>query len=490
MVACSARFMSSLRRERRPSCLALVTDAFGGTGGIAQYNRDFLAALAGSAIFSTVVVLPRHPGEPVELPRRITQTRPRGGRVLYAFGTMIAALRQRPAVVFCGHLHLAPLAAVIARLARARLIVQTHGIEVWRAPSRLRRLAVEATDLVLSVSRLTRAAVLAWADIPPERAVVLPNTVGDIFAPGDGSAPRAAWGLAEKTVLLTAGRLDERERYKGHDRVIAAIPELVKRGHDIFYLVIGEGTDRSRLSGIAARLGVAERVRFAGFVAPETLVDAYQMADLFVMPSAGEGFGIAFIEAMACGTPALGLAVGGACDALGDGELGTALGRDDDLAAAIDRMLTGPRACPRELADRTRARFGPGRIRLPAPPRPRTGLPPGMSERPLYGSEPVLVLEAGRAERHYWRDLWAYRELFAILAWRDVAVRYKQTVIGVAWAVVRPFLTMVIFTVVFGRLAKLPSEGAAPYPIMVFAGMLPWFLFSTILGEASSQSRR
>jgi homopolymeric O-antigen transport system permease protein len=98
----------------------------------------------------------------------------------------------------------------------------------------------------------------------------------------------------------------------------------------------------------------------------------------------------------------------------------------------------------------------------------------------------VLVLEPGRAERHYWRDLWAYRELFAILAWRDVAVRYKQTVIGVAWAVVRPLLTMVIFTVVFGRLAGLPSENAAPYPVMVFAGMLPWFLFSTILTEAST----
>src|SRR5271168_1146063 len=97
----------------------------------------------------------------------------------------------------------------------------------------------------------------------------------------------------------------------------------------------------------------------------------------------------------------------------------------------------------------------------------------------------VVVLEAGRAERHYWRDIWAYRELFAILAWRDVAVRYKQTVMGVAWAVVRPFLTMVVFTVIFGRLAKLPSEGGAPYPIMVFAGMLPWFLFSTILSQSA-----
>jgi lipopolysaccharide transport system permease protein len=102
-----------------------------------------------------------------------------------------------------------------------------------------------------------------------------------------------------------------------------------------------------------------------------------------------------------------------------------------------------------------------------------------------YSRSGVVVLEAGGAERHYWRDLWAYRELFAILAWRDVAVRYKQTVIGVAWAVVRPFLTMVVFTVIFGRLAKLPSEGGAPYPIMVFAGMLPWFLFSTILNQGA-----
>jgi lipopolysaccharide transport system permease protein len=97
-----------------------------------------------------------------------------------------------------------------------------------------------------------------------------------------------------------------------------------------------------------------------------------------------------------------------------------------------------------------------------------------------------MLLEPGRAERHYWRDIWAYRELFAILAWRDLAVRYKQTVIGVAWAVIRPLLTMMIFTVFFNRLANLPSEGNTPYPLMVFAGMLPWFLFSSILGDASN----
>jgi len=100
--------------------------------------------------------------------------------------------------------------------------------------------------------------------------------------------------------------------------------------------------------------------------------------------------------------------------------------------------------------------------------------------------EDVIVIEPGRHERNYWSDLWRYRELFRVLAWRDLAVRYKQTVIGVAWAVIRPLLTVVVFTVIFGRIAKLPSDGDAPYPLMVFAGMLPWTFFATGLSEASN----
>ncbi|QSJ15260.1 ABC transporter permease [Nostoc sp. UHCC 0702] len=99
-------------------------------------------------------------------------------------------------------------------------------------------------------------------------------------------------------------------------------------------------------------------------------------------------------------------------------------------------------------------------------------------------SEQTLVIEAGRSERQYWQDLWRYRELFYFLAWRDILVRYKQTAIGIAWALIRPFLTMVVFTVVFGKLAKLPSP--VPYPILVFAAMLPWQFFSSALGECSS----
>lgn len=98
----------------------------------------------------------------------------------------------------------------------------------------------------------------------------------------------------------------------------------------------------------------------------------------------------------------------------------------------------------------------------------------------------IIVLEPGRYARHDWGDLWRYRELFRVLAWRDLAVRYKQTVIGAAWAVIRASVTMLVFTIIFGRIAKLPSDGTAPYPLMVFAGMLPWTFFSTALSEASN----
>ncbi|MDB9347432.1 ABC transporter permease [Nodularia spumigena] len=96
-----------------------------------------------------------------------------------------------------------------------------------------------------------------------------------------------------------------------------------------------------------------------------------------------------------------------------------------------------------------------------------------------------LVIEAGRTEQKYWQDLWRYRELFYFLAWRDILVRYKQTAIGIVWALIRPFLTMVVFTVIFGRIANLPSEGA-PYPILVFSAMLPWQFFANSLSECSN----
>ncbi len=131
-----------------------------------------------------------------------------------------------------------------------------------------------------------------------------------------------------------------------------------------------------------------------------------------------------------------------------------------------------------------------GEVRFPSTSTARFGHVSGRgadgSASAFRAQKQRVVLEPGRADRTYWSDLWSYRELFLILAWRDVAVQYRQTIVGVAWAIIRPLLTMVVFTAVFGDLARLPSEGETPYAIMVMAGMLPWFLISTSLTNASN----
>ncbi len=345
-----------MNSPRQIRCLALVTDAFGGRGGIAQYNRDFLRALA--TLGAHIEVLPRWQHGPAHIPDRIRQASPKPRPSQYITSALWVGYCKPAEIVFCGHLWMAPVAALIAYLKRAKLIVQMHGTEAWTPPSFLWRRAVETADLVLCVSRYTRAHVLGWMRLSPERLAIIPNTVGDHFKPGDGvSALREKWAAAGQRVLLTVGRLNAKEQYKGHDRVIRALPKLVAQGHDIVYIVIGEGGDQSRLQSLAKHLGMTDRVRFLGGFAPMSLVDAYRAADLFVMPSTGEGFGIVFLEAMACGTPALGLDADGSRDALADGALGAVVS-EAELPNAIAYLLAAPRPDPWELHERVHGRFG------------------------------------------------------------------------------------------------------------------------------------
>jgi phosphatidylinositol alpha-1,6-mannosyltransferase len=335
--------------------LALVTEAYGGRGGIAQYNRDLLSALAPSM---RIAVLPRLAPDPAQnLPNGLWQGPALLSKFHYAVVSVWSALKSRPQVIFCGHLYMAPLAALAARITGAKLVIQLHGIEGWDAPSASRRKAVEGADLVLCVSRYSRAKLLSWAAIAPERVVVLPNTVGEQFHPGDRAAARARFGFGPEKVILSVGRLDPRERYKGQDRVIAALPELVAQGLDVRYVVAGAGDDRARLEELAAEMRVYNRVVFRGAVPSAELPDLYRAADLFALPSTGEGFGIVFLEAMACGTPALGLARAGALDALTDG---IALDRDGptDMAQGLKQALSTPASASSALSHAARARFG------------------------------------------------------------------------------------------------------------------------------------
>jgi phosphatidylinositol alpha-1,6-mannosyltransferase len=327
--------------------LALVTDAFGGQGGIAQYNRDFLSALAECEGVREVIILPRG-GEmsPDMLPCGLRQLRPVHQRVAYSCSALWAARRYGPFdLVFCGHLFMTPLAAAIARTLRARLWVQVHGVEAWEEPSPLHRRSIEAADLVTSVSRHTRRRLLEWVGISPDRVKVLPNTVDPRYQPGpkpDYLIERHA--VKGKKVLLTVSRLASSERYKGQDRVIRTLPPLLSKYPDIVYLIVGDGDDRPRLEALAVEQGVAEHVQFVGSVAPEKIPDYFRLSDVFVMPSTGEGFGIVFLEAMASGIHVIAGDQDGSRDALCDGALGTLVEPEscEELASAIAAALVDP----------------------------------------------------------------------------------------------------------------------------------------------------
>ncbi|MCS6781168.1 MAG: glycosyltransferase family 4 protein, partial [Geminicoccaceae bacterium] len=322
--------------------LALAQDGFGGFGGVARYDAAFLAALAQCERVDEVVVVARG-GSGKGRPARCRQFGPfpsKAAFVAAVFATVVRA--RRFDLVWCGHINLAPLALAVARGIGCPWWLQLHGIDAWKRPARLRAEAAERADLVLAVSRYTRERFLAWANIEPARVKVVPNTVEERFSPGPRSpALLARYGIEGRRVLLTVARLSKSDGYKGVDLVLCLLPELKDRIPNLAYLVVGDGDDRPRLERLARELGVAGQVRFVGRVPDEELVDHYRLADLFVMPSKKEGFGIVFLEAMACGVPALGLNVDGSVDPLSLEPLGHAVA-EPELASTIARLLADP----------------------------------------------------------------------------------------------------------------------------------------------------
>ena len=321
--------------------LALITDGFGGSGGIAQYNRDLINALMLCPGIERIVVLPRlGEADAAALPAGVRQLKSRRNAAAYSLAAITAALTQGPFdAVFCGHLHLAPLARLLASLLRVPLWLQLHGWEAWRAPRRFARRAAERADLITAVSRTTRSRCLAGCGVDPARVRVLPPTVAPCFGPGARSDELAArYGLRGQRVLLTVGRLDPDERRKGQDQVIRALPDILAAFPDVVYLIVGSGADRARLDALAREVGVADHVVFAGAVSAGELPQLYRLADVFVMPSTQEGFGIVFLEAAASELRVVGGNADGSGDALADGAIGTAIDPTD--VAALVRAVT------------------------------------------------------------------------------------------------------------------------------------------------------
>lgn len=332
--------------------LVLTTEAFGGHGGIAQYNRDLLNALCAIPECAKVFALPRlMPHKPGLLPSKLVYLEDGlRGKWAYALAAWRAA-QERCNLVVCGHINLLPVAALAAWRCAAPLVLFIYGIDAWQPHrSRLVNRLLRRVAHVISISEITRDKFSVWSGFPRERIHVLPNAIDLARFGVDPKNPvlEKRYGLAGKRVLLTLGRLSATERYKGFDEVLDLLPELLKSVPDLAYLIVGDGDDRERLQRKVQALGVADRVVFAGYIAELEKADHYRLADAYVMPGRGEGFGFVFLEAMACGVPVVASRLDGSREAVRYGELGIVVNPDDrkELRAGIVSALAQPKRIP------------------------------------------------------------------------------------------------------------------------------------------------
>ena len=253
--------------------------------------------------------------------------------------------------IICGHMNLLPMAVLVSQIRRLPLLVILHGVDAWtlHLPAAAKP-TLHAIDQFVAVSQYTKNRFLEWAPLTDEQGYVIPNCI-DTSRYGPGPKRKDLldrYDLENRTVLLTLGRLSSGEQYKGHDEVLEVLPKLADEISDLSYLICGDGDDRSRLEAKARRLGVEHRVVFAGYVAEEEKADHYRLADAFVMPGRGEGFGIVYLEAMACGVPVIASSADASREAVQGGNLGTVVDPDDleDIKEGILRALDESHGVP------------------------------------------------------------------------------------------------------------------------------------------------
>ncbi|OLP16322.1 glycosyl transferase group 1 [Leptolyngbya sp. 'hensonii'] len=261
---------------------------------------------------------------------------PQWGRIHLAVKLMAYLLQHRPQRVFCGHVNLVPLVQVLCQPFGIPYTVITYGKEVWHPlPSRMKQ-GLQAAASIWTISRYSLKQACTANGLNPEQWHLLSCIVdGAAFTPGPKSRQLLEkYHLLDSQVLMTVARLWSGDPYKGVDVTIRALPAIAQRFPAVKYLVVGRGDDQPRLARLAQELGVADRVIFAGFVPTSELVDHYRLADAYVMPSQ-EGFGIVYLEAMACGKPVLSGDDDGSADPLQDGKLGWQVPHRDPEAVAV-----------------------------------------------------------------------------------------------------------------------------------------------------------
>jgi len=326
----------------------LLIVGMGGGGGIGRYELLLVRTLkglesAGKLTFSALWRRP-HPRYLRTAPHvedhLATNTTSVGA---FALRVLRAAWLARPDIVLFTHVSLARLAPVLSLTrTRPRIVVITHGIDVWTRLDWSRRAGLRAADRVVAVSRYTRGRVIDQQGLPAQRVMAIPLCLEPSWLNGASvrrSPGREVARSESRFRLLTVSRLDVTERAKGIDWVIRALPLVAQAVPDVSYTIVGAGDDLPRLRALASASGVADRIEFKGALEHDELIGEYSSCDIFVLPSAKEGFGLVFLEAMAFEKPVVARAARAVSEVVEDGETGVLVRDEPELAPALIGLL-------------------------------------------------------------------------------------------------------------------------------------------------------
>ena len=328
--------------------LLFLTGSLFAVGGIEKCNRNLLDAVLGIGYFMRVISRNDTEKEYKNLPvisfghHKVIIIR----KIAFASRTFLEAIFYNPDIIICGHINFSPLCYIISKFFGKRYIVLTHGIDVWDITSKTKIKGLKEAYLITSVSNFTKDKIIEQIPEVKSKVYLLPNTIdGTFFHP----KPKPAYLLKrhnlreDDKIILTIARLSKSEKYKGYDKVIEVLPRVIKEVPSVKYIIGGTGDDVRRVKELVRIKGLEGHVILAGFIPEEEMVDHYNLCDVFVMPSKKEGFGIVFLEALACGKPVIAGNKDGSVDALLNGELGILVDPDNisEIAEAIVKALKG-----------------------------------------------------------------------------------------------------------------------------------------------------
>lgn len=328
--------------------ITLQTSTFGTYGGIPTYNRLVCRALNefDHACKKYVLLATDKPADVESQTAALANLRLEAydrNRAGFVRRVLSLATSRRIDLLLIGHVNYAPLGLLVKRLQpRIRYGVMMYGVDVWAKLSRLRQRALQQADFAVSISEYTKERAVEVNKVAADNVHLLPNALE--WSEEESESVSASMPLPSGTKLLTVCRLDSTEKYKGVDTVIEALPQVIARVPDVQYLIVGSGSDSIRLKKLAKSVGVSDRVHFLGSVDDATLRACYRACDVFVMPSAKEGFGFVFLEAMQYAKPVVAADKGGSPEVVKDGVTGLLVRYNDvrQLAESLTRLCLDP----------------------------------------------------------------------------------------------------------------------------------------------------